>query len=92
MTISGSGLTVSVDKATDVKTLSLHLLLVIATASDNINQNSMIPYLLTSEMFEALIQLLVDNSQQLSLYPILLLYVILCNYHKCVPVTLTSSN
>ena len=70
------------DKANDTKALALHLLLIVTTASDNINQNSMIPYLLCNEMFEALVQLIVDNSHLLPLYPVLLLTAILSNYHK----------
>lgn len=73
---------IDADKAPDVKALTLHLLLIVTTASDNINLNSMIPYLLTNEVFEALVQLLVDNSQQLSPYTVLLLTAILSNYHK----------
>ena len=73
---------IDADKAPDVKALTLHLLLIVTTASDNINLNSMIPYLLTNEVFEALVQLLVDNSLQISPYTVLLLTAILSNYHK----------
>lgn len=66
-----------------MKSLSLKLLLVLTTRTENIDQNTLIEHVLNSSLFECLLKLLCDSqSRQLHGFDVVLLLTLLVNYRK----------
>ncbi|KAJ8670612.1 hypothetical protein QAD02_001871 [Eretmocerus hayati] len=67
----------------NLKNMYLRLLLIIATGLDDINQNVLLDYIMSSSIFESLIQLLRDTSSRNQHgYNVVLILTLLVNYRK----------
>ncbi|XP_018328394.2 armadillo-like helical domain-containing protein 3 [Agrilus planipennis] len=71
------------ESSESLKNLSLKLLLIFVTGTDNINQNVLIEFLMSASLFETLMQLLCDpKSRHLHGHDVVLFLTVIVNYKK----------
>ncbi|OXU25819.1 hypothetical protein TSAR_007528 [Trichomalopsis sarcophagae] len=81
--IQHSNLFLTGEYPSNLKSLFINVFLIIATGLDNVNQNSLLDYVMCSSIFESLIQLLRDTTlRNHHGYNVVLLLTLLVNYRK----------
>eukprot|EP01119_Soliformovum_irregulare_P000204 TRINITY_DN10147_c0_g1_i3.p1 TRINITY_DN10147_c0_g1~~TRINITY_DN10147_c0_g1_i3.p1 ORF type:complete len:626 (-),score=189.17 TRINITY_DN10147_c0_g1_i3:8-1885(-) len=72
----------SKDEKDEFQLLALHLLATIVTAMDNINQNSLIQFFLTPEMFDCFLYTIQSKPGTHQAFSSLFSVILIANYHK----------